>query len=291
MGVLHVFLHSLEEAFSVFAFAFIVYFLLSFAESKVASLLGRRGSLGPAAGALLGVIPQCGISVVGADLYKKRHLSFGTLLALFLACSDEALPILLSSQDKWFMGLLLLAIKIAAGIVLGYLFDFVFSASRKEAKTHNEHCKGEDERGMKGCCGHHIEGEESALEEHLLHPLFHSLRMFLISLAVFFAFGLLMEYFETEITAFLSNANWLSPLYATVIGLVPNCASSVLLSSLYLGGGLPFGALLSGLCVNAGLGMVVLFQGGKQNVKRAAPLLAVLVVCSLALGYAFMFIG
>ncbi len=289
--MVHVLLHSLEEAFGVFALAFLFYFLLSFVETRISSFLSSSRRLGPAAGALLGVVPQCGISVVGADLYKKGHLSFGTILALFISCNDEALPILFSNQETLPQAFMLVGIKIAGALVFGYLFDLIFSRSKKEALHHHEYCHGEDEKGLRGCCGHHVgEEEDDALHTHLLHPLFHSLRIFLLSFIVFFLFGLLMEYFEGPITSFLTESYWLSPLLALVIGLVPNCASSVLLSGLFASGALPFGALVAGLSANAGLGMVVLFTGGKKNALRALPVLGALLVCSLVLGYLFLLV-
>ncbi len=287
--VISVLVEALEEGFYVFAVAFFLYFILSFFEGRVASFLGRPGAYGPAAGALLGAIPQCGISVVGADLYKKRHLTFGTLFALFLATSDEGLPVLFSSGDTILAGIAVLLIKMLAGLVFGYLIDLCLTKNRHSVHEHMEHCHGEEEKAV-GCCGHHIGEEESALKEHLLHPLWHSFKMFLISFAVFFLFGLLMLYFEEPITNFLSSSTYLSPLYALVIGLIPNCASSVLLSSLYIQGALPFGALLCGLSVNSGLGILVLSSGGKENMKKAAIMLAALTIVSLALGYAFLFI-
>lgn len=285
LPVLHVLEHSILDALAILGASFLLYFLLSFFEKEVAQLLGKNNRLAPAAGAALGLIPQCGISVVGADLYTKHHLSAGTLLALFLACSDEALPILISGiGEDWAHVLLLLAIKMVGGFLLGFLLDLLLYRSKREVKKHHEHCHGEDESQIRGCCGHHIEGaEENALYVHLLHPLYHSLKIFAISFVVIFAFGTLMEFYEEQISAFLVSNYYAVPVYSAIIGLIPNCASSVLIANLYMEGVLPFSALVSGLCVNAGLGYIVLFQKG--NLKNAIMITVLTFVSALALGY------
>lgn len=280
---------SLLDSLKIFGFAFLAYFLLSFFEGKVAGLLGKKNRLAPLAGAAAGVIPQCGISVVGADLYLKRHLTAGTLLAMFIACSDEALPVLFSDNSRWYMGFALLAVKMVGGFMFGFLLDAVLSKARKEVEEHHEHCEGEDESSLKGCCGHEIE-EEDPIHMHLVHPLVHSLKIFLYSFVVIFLFGTLMFYFEEQITSFLASSSYFSPLVAVVIGLIPNCASSVLVSTLYIEGAIPFAALVSGLSVNAGLGTMVLLKD-KSNIKRSLLLLGTLIVCSLILGYAFIWVA
>ena len=112
--VLHIFLHSLEESLKVFVVAFVLYILISFIEKKIAKGLGKKNRFSPVIASALGLVPQCGFSVVASDLYLKRHITMGTIIALFLACSDEALPILLShanSKEIIFEVLIIIVIK------------------------------------------------------------------------------------------------------------------------------------------------------------------------------------
>jgi hypothetical protein len=282
-------LDTLFDSLKILAMAFAVYFALSFFEDKIASLLEKNKKWGPFFGSISGAIPQCGISVVGADLYTKHHLTTGTLLAIFIACSDEALPLFFGSfnNPKWWMVFPLLAIKIVGGCLVGYLVDLFAKKDEEEVAEHLENCSGEVQCHH-GCCGHEIEGEkESPWHEHLIHPLVHSLKIFAYAYVISFLFGWAMLTWEKELTSFILSNFWLSPLYAILIGLIPNCASSVLISDLYLQGALPFGALVAGLAVNAGLGPLYLFKD-KKNLKNSFMIMGLLILSGLVLGYASM---
>lgn len=287
-------LDSLFDSLKVFAFAFAIYVLLSFFEGKIAQLLEKKGRFAPVFGALCGTIPQCGISVVGSDLYIKRHLSLGTLLAIFIACSDEALPVLFGDvKGKWYMAFALIAIKVVAGMGIGFLADLLPTKDKREVDEHLSHCEGEKTVHY-GCCGHEIEEErESPWHEHLLHPLWHSFKIFVFAFAVSFFFGWIVSAVNSSdpnaFANFMTSNYWLSPLFSVAVGLIPNCVSSVMISELYIQGGLPFGALLAGLAVNAGLGPLYLFRKG--TVKEAFAIMGALIVLSLALGYAFMWVA
>jgi hypothetical protein len=284
-------LDALFDSLKVFGFAFVIYVLLSFFEGKIAQLLEKRGRFAPALGALCGTIPQCGISVVGSDLYIKRHLTLGTLLAIFIACSDEALPVLFGDvTGKWYVGFIVIAIKVVAGTIIGFLVDLIPTKDKKEVAEHMEHCEGEKTIHY-GCCGHEIEEEhESPWHEHLLHPLWHSFKIFVFAFAVSFFFGWIVIAVggQDVFNSFLSSNYYLSPLFSVAVGLIPNCVSSVMISELYIQGGLPFGALLAGLAVNAGLGPLYLFRKG--TIKEAFMIMGILIVLSLALGYAFIWV-
>jgi hypothetical protein len=280
---------TLKDSALILAMAFAINFLLSFFESKIASLLEKKKRYGPLFGSLAGAIPQCGISIVGADLYEKEHLTRGTLIAIFLACSDEALPIFFGSfTGKWYMVFPLLAIKIVGGSLVGFLVDFFGQKKDEEVKEHLEECHGESAAHI-GCCGHEIEGE-GPWHEHLLHPLIHSLKIFAYAYVVAFVFGLvILGVGDENLASFLTSNYYLAPLYAVLIGLIPNCASSVLISDLYLKGLLPFGALVAGLAVNAGLGPIYLFKG-KKNLKDSFFIMGILILSGLALGYLFIWV-
>ncbi len=282
-------LDSLYDSLKVLALAVLIYVLLSFFEAKLAKLLEKNKKWGPFFGSLVGAIPQCGMSVVASDLYLKKHLTMGTLIAIFLSTSDEALPILLGDfSGRWYMAFLVIAIKIGAGSLFGFLVDLLSHRNDEEVDEHLSECHGETDIHH-GCCGHRIEhSDEGPWHEHLLHPLLHSLKIFLYTYIVSFLFGLLiLGIGEDNLNSFLLANCYLSPLAAIVVGMIPSCASSVLLSNLYVAGALPFGALLSGLSMNAGLGPIYLFKS-KKNLKNSLLIMALLMLFSLALGYAFI---
>ena len=287
-------LDSLFESLKVLAFAFVIYFILSFFEGKIASLLERNKKQAPLFGSLVGAVPQCGISVVAGDLYTKDHITLGTLVAIFIACSDEALPVMFGNfEGKWPMAFALLGLKIVFGAFFGYMVDLFWRKKDHVVDEHLEHCEGNHDI-HKGCCGHEVEegGKESPLHEHLVHPLLHSLKIFAYAFVISLLFGTFFGWLEsvTDLQAFLTSSYWFSPLLAVLIGLIPNCASSLLLAELYVSGTLPFGALLAGLAVNAGLGPLYLFKQ-KKTLKSAFIIEGLLIAFGLIMGYAFMWVN
>lgn len=285
-----VFLDALKDSAVILLTVFLFHVLLSFIEGKIASLLEKNKKFAPALGAVFGLVPQCGTSVVGADLYLKDHLTMGTILAIFLACSDEALPILFSDfHGKWYMGFVLIGLKLVIAVAVGYAADLILGKRQAKVDEHLHHCEGESAPHI-GCCHHDIEGDPSPWKEHLLHPLVHSLKIFAYVFVINFAFGTLFYFVgEEAITEFLTTNKALTPLLATLIGMIPNCASSVLLAETYIQGLLPFGALLAGLLINAGLGLFVLLRT-KEKRKEALWILLILFLVSLAAGYAVLWV-
>ena len=280
-----VILEALKDGIKAFLVLFIVYIVLSFVELKIANKMEKGNKLSPLYGALVGLVPQCGISVIGADLYSKKHISTGTLLAIFIACSDEAIPIILSEGgSKSLMIIPLMIIKLILGFVVGFIVDRIISD--KVVDKHLQHCDNHDIHKHTGCCHHTIEGEEKdKFEEHVWHPFIHSLKLFGYILIINLLFGTVVYLIgENNLSDFLNNSKYLSVLYSVLIGLIPNCASSLILSKLYISGGISFGATLAGLCVNAGLGMIFIFKD-KSNIKRNMCILLALIVISLLAGY------
>ena len=256
--------HALIDTAKVFIVVLLIYFGLSFIEGKIAKKFQKSSKYSPIIGAAIGLIPQCGFSIVASDLYKKKHISVGTLLAVFIACSDEALPILLSSSDKILSVIPLFAAKFVLAISFGYLIDLILKRRTIIIKKHNH----ENTFIHKGCCHHEIEEheEESFVKKHLVHPLLHTLKICAYVLVVNIIFELLIYYVgEANIKEFLNNNVYLTPLLSGLVGLIPNCASSVIISDLYVSDILTFSATLAGLISNAGLGLVFLFKDIYQN--------------------------
>ena len=276
--VLDIFLDSLKDSALVFVFVLVVHIILSFVEHKLANFLVTRKKTSALFGSLFGLVPQCGTSVMGADLYIKKYISIGTLVAIFLSCSDEAFISILTSgkPDKMIMVLPLLALKFLIGFMMGLVTDLIFK-KQELVETHEE---VEEET-----CDHHHHAHDNKWHRHLVHPLLHSLEIFGYVFAINFLLGLLIGFVgEENFANFISMNKYLSPLFASIIGLIPNCASSLLLSELFIENNLSFGALLAGLLVNAGLGMMMLLR----HRKTAKNIIWILLICfttAVSIGY------
>ena len=307
----------------------VVYFLIEFLEYRQAFGFAKskflKGKYSPIFGSLFGCIPQCGFSVISSDLYTKDKISIGALVAVFIATSDEAIPIMLSSKNGIGPLLLIIAIKLVYAIAIGYLsfalYKLIFKKSnfqqnkfienieqddteavqkdvvaslnqdnnqvREDVKAeHDAHKQIEEDGEIDGCCKHHIESKHF----DFLHPLVHSLKIFAFILIANIVIGALTLWVgEEELISALSSTYVFQPVVAVLIGLIPNCVSSVVLAKLFLAGGMSFGAVVAGLCVNAGLGLLVLFKQNK-NKKENIFVTLILLISGLAIGYALHFI-
>lgn len=270
-------LDALKDSVLVFAFVFLFHVILSFIETPVSNFLVKRKKTAPIFGALFGLIPQCGTSVVAAELYIKKLITFGTLIAVFLACSDEALLMLLGAWNEKSLAIFpLIGLKLAAGILFGFLIDLVIARHQKLEEV--DHI---DERHE--CHEHHH--ENTPIHAHLMHPLIHALKIFIYVFVINLALNLLIAWVgEDNFTNFMISNRYLAPLFTSIIGLIPNCASSVLITELYLSGTLSFGALFAGLLVNSGLGVMILVKEYK-NIKKTLLILGVCFAIAVALGY------
>ena len=281
-----VLVHALLESLNVLLAVFIFNIILSFFENKITSKITQKDKkINPIKGALFGLIPQCGISVISADLYLKQHLTIGTLVAVFIACSDEAVPIILSNPDKSISVLPLLLIKFVIGFVVGFLADCILKKDIHKIIEHKKECNLEDEVKV-GCCNHEINSvSETKIHQHLYHPLIHSVKLFIYVFVINFIFGTIIYLIgEQTFVNILQNNKFFTPIYATLIGLIPNCASSVIITNLYIMGEISFGTTIAGLISNAGLGMMVLFKN-KNMIKKTIVIIAILVLTSLVSGY------
>jgi uncharacterized membrane protein YraQ (UPF0718 family) len=278
--MLDVFLDSLKDSAITFGVVFGIYVLLSFIETWVSTQLEKSHSLSPLLGSLFGLLPQCGLSVVASDLYTQSRISMGTVIAVFLACSDEAIPVLLSSPAKAIWTLPLLGLKFALGAIVGTLVDLCIRRKQVQA------IEGQAEKIHIGCCGHEIDDEEEKpLHKHLVHPLIHSLKIFAYVFIFSFLLSTLIFYVgEDKLSLFLQSNKYLTPFLAVLVGLIPNCAASVVLTEMFISNSLSFGALLGGLSVNAGLGYVVLLKD-KKGLKKSLVIILITFLTGLAAAY------
>ena len=282
--IMEIIADALLDSLKVFPFLFLMYVLIEFLENSTNITKNKnilRGRLAPLLGAATGIIPQCGFSVMAAKLYDKKIIRTGTVLAVFLATSDEALIILLSEGTKAFAVMPVIAIKFVVAVAVGYLLNGLYRNESLSELSENEAIRG-------NACGHDHE-EDSKVRRYLLHPLVHSVQIFAYILVVNLAFGFAMHFAEVPITNFLEQGLWFQPLIAGLVGLIPNCASSVLVTQSYVLGAISFGGMMAGLCANAGLGFVILFKNIREW-KRNLLLVAVLYAVSVGVGYATLVI-
>lgn len=294
---LDVLLDATIDTLKILPILLLAYFLIEFLEYKKAFQFEKSGALrgraSPIMGALFGSVPQCGFSIISTDLYSQRKISVGALIAVYIATSDEALPIMISNYHSIPALVVLLLVKIVFAVLVGYLaillYDKVFFkkkiAAQQVQPQQNEQHEEDDEHEEKhheiGCCHHDIEAKKF----EWAHPLVHSLKIILFIFIVNLIMGTIIYFWgEENLNNFLTSSYVFQPVLAVLIGLIPNCASSVILTELYLTGGISFGAVMAGLCVNAGLGIIYLFKKQK-NIKEIVFILLMLIIPSLVLGY------
>ena len=267
-------LDTLIDALKLLPFLFIAFFIIELIEHKLSNkskmIIAKSGKFGPVIGSLLGLIPQCGFSVVATNLYITRILSLGTLISIYLSTSDEMLIILLSRNASFSTILPLLAIKFMVGIISGFTIDFLLRNKKKKQETYSicedEHC---------GC-----EEEENLFKSSLIHTI----KTFIFIFIATFIITLVFELFGEEYLSKLLLKNTIvSPFITSLIGLIPNCASSVILTELYLSNSINFASIISGLLTGSGVAILVLFKTNK-NLKENLTILGLIYGIGVIMG-------
>lgn len=283
--MLDVILDTVMDAVKILPFLFLAYLLMEYIEHKTTKksqkMIQKAGKVGPLIGGLLGVIPQCGFSVAATNFYAARIISLGTLIAVYLSTSDEMLPILLSEAVPITTILAILGIKLGIGIVAGFIIDGVGHFIRKKSGE-----PVEEGIHIEEMCDHdHCDcKEEGILKSAIKHTLGILFFLFVISLILN---GLIAWIGQETLAGVISNQPILGPILACLIGLIPNCASSVVLTQLWLGDIIPLTTMIGGLLVNAGVGLLVLFRvnkGLKKNIGILVLLYFLGFVSALLLG-------
>lgn len=273
-----IFLEALFDTLIVLPFLLVIYIVIELVEHKT-SVFGNRkilqGKLAPLIGSAAGLVPLCGFSVMAAKLYDKKFIRTGTLLAVFIATSDEAIILLLSdvTNVKALSAVLpLLIIKFVLAVIVGYAANAILFREKVNETVAPLATDAPDYE-----CGHE-HPEESKWNIYLLTPLWHTLKIALYLFVINFVFGLIID--EQTIANSLAGNIYLQPLITAAVGLIPSCASSAILTSAYAGGIITFGSMAAGLVVNAGMGFMILLK----NFKRIKQNLA-LIVSTFALSY------
>ena len=296
LDFLHILKHSIEDTLPIIPFLFLIYLTIEILERKYNSLIAEKSpKLGVVGGALFGLIPQCGFSVMASVLYAKKRIFLPTLMAIFLATSDEALPIVLASGNYMALAHILLA-KFAIAVIGGYIIYIFALKKQSEIKAQSveedvSEITSNEENDAGGCCGHVLHAHSGEHEEkkeararqkiwdYIKHPLRHTLW---ITLWIFIVTFIIVAVFEAvgdgAIKGFLTKNIYLEPIFSSLFGLIPNCAASVGITKLYLEGALTFGGAMAGLSAGAGVGIVVLFQKNRPHLENIRIVLLLFLI-------------
>ena len=285
---------ALIDSLNLLPFLFVVFLLIEIIEQYFAKkkhlLVFFMKKVGPVFGSLFASVPQCGFSVIASTLYVRRILSRGTLLAVYFATSDEAIPVLVSDPSKFNLIIPIILIKIIVAILVGYLVDVLVTYKAKEPLVEELKIPVETEiEEEEGCC-HHKLSDASKTKDFWFHPLKHTFNIFIFILIISVILGFIISKVGTEevLAKYCLMNTPLQPLLASLIGLIPNCAISVMLTILFLKHTISFGSLIAGLSTSGGLGMLVLFS--KNNDKKdTAIILSILVIVSSIVGLIFQY--
>ncbi len=276
----HVVVHAIEDNLSIIPFLFITYCIMESMEhavsSKTEGMVKYSGKMGPLFGGILGVIPQCGFSAAAASFYSGGVITLGTLLAIFLSTSDEMLPILISETVPVMTIVKMVGWKALVGVIAGFLVDF---GLKRIGKGHVVQKHIHDLCEQDHC---HCEEEESSVWKS---ALVHTVKVFGFIFIFSAILNLVLECGGEDALEWLANNHsFLAAIVTGMVGLVPNCAASVIITQLYLKQLISAGAMMAGLMVGAGVGVLVLFRTNrpwKQNVKIVGLLYAIGVIAGL----------
>ncbi|MEG0545612.1 MAG: putative manganese transporter [Oscillospiraceae bacterium] len=275
MIILDILKDALLDSLKIIPFLFVAFLALEFLEhhtgSKINNMLAKSGKASPLIGAAFGCIPQCGFSVIAANLYSARIISIGALISVFVSTSDEAVLILMANPGHGMEILKLIGVKVIIALIAGYSIDFIF---RKKPLSNTTGDLCED-------CGCHE-------QEGIIKPaLYHTVKIFgfllLFTTLVNLAIGLIGP---ERLSSLLLGNTFFQPIIAALIGLIPNCAASVILTELYLEGAISFASVVAGLCAGAGVGLAVLFKtdkNKKEGLKVVGLLFSVSVIAGMVL--------
>ena len=269
--MLDVIVDTLLDGIKLIPFLFIAFLILELLEHKLSGknkkIIEKSGKFGPIIGSMLGAFPQCGFSVAATNFYATRIITLGTLISIYLSTSDEMLPLLISEGVDIKLIIKVLGIKILIGMISGFIIDLIF---RKKEKNHihdfceEEHCN----------CKNGV----------LISTIKHTLNITLFIIIISFILNTIIYYVgEDTLGNLIFRKKVLGPILSSLIGLIPNCASSVVITQLYLGNVISFGAMMSGLLTGSGVAILVLFKVNK-NLKENLKILCLVYIIGVISG-------
>ena len=283
----HVLEHSVADTLRLVPFLFVTYLAMEALEhasaDRVQTVVERSGRAGPAVGALLGAVPQCGFSAMAATLYAGRVVTVGTLVAVILSTSDEMVPVFLAHGEAPARLLAIVAAKVVVGVAVGFAVDAALRLLRRAGDGHahihelceRAHCHCDDEGEGHG----HGHGRWAVVRSAAVHTVQVSAWILVIT----FVFGLAIELVGVDaLAAAVANHPVRATFLSALVGLIPNCAASVAISELYLEGALATGPMLAGLLASGGVGLLVLWRTNVSVRQSAVITLFIYGVAVLA---------
>ncbi|MBO4252201.1 MAG: arsenic efflux protein [Clostridia bacterium] len=265
------------DSLKIFPFILLIYILMEIIENarnKESIERVLQGPFAPVIAGALGAVPECGFAAMLAKLYDKGLIKIGTLIAAFLSISDEGVIVLITGGAMVKDAAILVGVKMVYAILVGVFINILLA---KKDAAHVCPEKGD-------CieCGEHHEGK---LDKYFLHPLWHAAKILVYVLIINFLLGMLLEVIgEDALKAFMDGKTYFQPLFASLVGLIPNCGSSILLAQAFNDGILSFAGLIAGLSANSGIGILILLRS-KKNFVKALLIIGLQFLCALAIGY------
>lgn len=277
---------AILDSFHILPLLFIVFLIIELIEffysEKINSFMKKSEKSAPLIGSLAAIIPQCGFSVIASTLYIRRFITKGTLIGIYLATSDEAIPILLANPTHTHLVVPVVGLKLLIGIVAGYLIDFVLK-DKKYIPIVEEADSDDDLHADEGCCHHSVSHRRK--RELIYHPLKHTFNIFIFILLITVLLNFVLAVYaeHSVLHLLLGKVKILEPVITAFVGLIPNCAVSIALTMLLIKGSISFGAVMSGLLSNAGLGILVLCRHN-ENYKDTLKIISILLCISIVSG-------
>lgn len=277
---------AILDSFHILPLLFIVFFIIELIEffysEKINSFMKKSEKSAPLIGSLAAIIPQCGFSVIASTLYIRRFITKGTLIGIYLATSDEAIPILLANPTHTHLVVPIVGLKLFIGILAGYLIDFILK-DKKYIPIVEEADSDDDLRSDEGCCHHSVSHRRK--RELIYHPLKHTFNIFIFILLITILLNFVLAIYaeHSVLHLLLGKVKVLEPIITAFVGLIPNCAVSIALTMLLIKGSISFGAVMSGLLSNAGLGILVLCRHN-ENYKDTLKIISILLCISIISG-------
>lgn len=282
---------TLIDAIKLLPFLFITYLIMEYIEHKMGhktkKAIKKSGKWGPIIGSILGVFPQCGFSVSATNLYAGRVITLGTLIAVYLSTSDEMLPIFISEAVSPIIILKILGIKLIIGMIAGTIIDLLVHIIKnkiiknKKIEITVEEENDEDEIGHM-CEEDHCHCNESGILKSAIH---HTLSILVFIIIITFIINTVVHFVgEETIASWILNKPVIGPIIASLIGLIPNCAASVIITNMYLENVISLGSMISGLLTGAGVGLAVLLKTNnkiKENIGIITILYAIGVISGI----------
>lgn len=284
--MLEVIQDTLMDAIKLLPFLFITYLIMEYIEHKMGEkskkIIKKSGKWGPFLGSILGVFPQCGFSVSATNLYAGRVITLGTLIAVYLSTSDEMLPIFISEAVSPIIILKILGIKLIVGMIAGIIIDLIINLFNKN------NTKKDDNEIKHICEEEHCHCNENGIVKS---AIFHTLNIVLFIILITFVINIIVHFVgEERIASWILNKPIIGPMISSLIGLIPNCAASVIITNMYLENVISLGSMIAGLLTGAGVGLAVLFKTN-NNLKENIKIVGLIYTIGAVTGILIEFIG